>query len=124
MACQIAVARSLIMQALLNRLSHVSPIPVMVRATLENVLSPEAVNRIFVEHAVSQSQRVLLFSNVVELMMLVVCRLVTVHGLARRPSQLLGACERFYSADSMGGGRSPRKKCSSEVRNKSRSDLS
>ncbi len=75
MACQIAVARSLIMQALLNSLSHVSPIPVMVRATLESVLSPEAVNRIFVEHAVSQSQRVLLFSNVVELMMLVVCRL-------------------------------------------------
>ena len=63
------------MQALLDRLSHVSPIPVMVRATLENVLSPEVVNRIFVEHAVSQSQRVLLFSDVVELMMLVVCRL-------------------------------------------------
>ena len=75
MACQIAVARSLIMQALLNRLSHVSPIPVMVRATLENVLSPQAVNRIFVEHAVSQSQRVLLFSSVVEVMLLVVCRL-------------------------------------------------
>ena len=75
MACQIAVARSFIMQAFLNRLIHVSPIPVMVRATLESVLSPEAVNRIFVEHAVSQSQRVLLFSNVVELMMLVVCRL-------------------------------------------------
>lgn len=47
----------------------------MVRATLESVLSPETVNRIFVEHAVSQSQRVLLFSSVVELMMLVVCRL-------------------------------------------------
>lgn len=75
MACQIAVARSLIMQALLNRLSHVSPIPVMVRATLENALSPEAVNRIFVEHAVSQSQRVLLFSSVVEVMLLVDCRL-------------------------------------------------
>lgn len=63
------------MQALLDRLSHVSPIPVMVRATLESVLSPETVNRIFVEHAVSQSQRMLLFSNVVEVMMLVVCRL-------------------------------------------------
>jgi len=63
------------MQAFIDRLSQVSPIPVMVRATLENVLAPETINRIFVEHAVSQSHRVLLFSSVVEIMMLVVCRL-------------------------------------------------
>ena len=62
------------MQALLDRLSQVSPIPVMVRVTLENILAPETIDRIFVKHAVSQSQRVLLFSNVVELMLLVVCR--------------------------------------------------
>jgi hypothetical protein len=68
-------ARSLAMKSFLDRLVQVSPIPVMVRVTLENVLAPETVDRIFVKHAVAQSQRTLLFSGVVELMLLVVCRL-------------------------------------------------
>lgn len=79
------------MQALLNRLSQVSPIPVMVRVTLENVLAPEAIDRIFVKHAVSQTQRTLLFSSVVELMLLVVCRVKpSVHSAFLHLKELIG----------------------------------
>lgn len=63
------------MQAFLDRLIKTSPIPTMVRASLENLLSPEFINTIFREHAVIQSERQLLFSSIVELMTLVVCRM-------------------------------------------------
>lgn len=64
-----------VMQAFLDRLIKTSPIPTMVRATLENLLSPDFINSVFREHAVIQSERQLLFSSIVELMTLVVCRI-------------------------------------------------
>ncbi len=63
------------MQLFIERLIKTSPVPVMVRATLENILSPDFINQIFRDNAVIQSERRLLFSSIVELMFIVVCRL-------------------------------------------------
>lgn len=52
-----------------------SPVSVMVRATLENALSPERVNELFARTAVRQRPSELLFSTVADLMGLVVCRI-------------------------------------------------
>lgn len=52
-----------------------SPVGVMVRATLENVLSPERVDDLFARTAVRQRPSELLFSAVADLMSLVVCRI-------------------------------------------------
>jgi hypothetical protein len=52
-----------------------SPVCVMVRATLENVLSPERVDNLFARTAVRQRESELLFSTVADLMGLVVCRI-------------------------------------------------
>lgn len=57
-----------------------SPVSVMFRATLERVLAPQKLNRIFRETAVKQRERDLLFSTCVDLMALVVARIrKTVH---------------------------------------------
>lgn len=50
-----------------------SPVTVMVRATMENVLSAKRLDRLFVETAVRQRQSELLFSLVADLMGTVVC---------------------------------------------------
>jgi len=52
-----------------------SPVCVMVRATLENVLSAERVDNLFARTAVRQRPSELLFSSVADLMGLVVCRI-------------------------------------------------
>lgn len=51
-----------------------SPVSVMVRATLENALAPEALDALFHEHADRQYERELLFSSIVDLMGLVVAK--------------------------------------------------
>jgi Transposase DDE domain len=50
-----------------------SPITVMVQAILENALPPATVDQLFEDYAEQQYTRVLLFSDVVDLMSLVVC---------------------------------------------------
>ena len=58
-----------------------SPVCVMVRATLENVLSAERVDNLFARTAVRQRPSELLFSSVADLMGLVVCRIrASVHA--------------------------------------------
>jgi hypothetical protein len=52
-----------------------SPVCVMVRATLENVLSPERVDNLFARWAVRQRPSELLFSSVADVVGLVVCRI-------------------------------------------------
>src|ERR1700677_2473412 len=52
-----------------------SPVSVMTQALLENTLSPTTVDSLFEEHAESQYTRDLLFSDIVLLMSLVVCRI-------------------------------------------------
>lgn len=63
------------MHALFDRLVQKYPAAVMVRGTLENILSREFVDGIFAKHAQRQCERTLLFSTIVELMCLVVCRM-------------------------------------------------
>src|SRR5438270_604641 len=51
------------------------PIPVMAQAVIENALSPRVVDQLFEDTADAQYTRDLLFSSVVGLMSLVVCRI-------------------------------------------------
>ena len=61
-------------EAILQRFMEQSPVTVMVRSTLERVLSPAAIDSIFAKAAVRQVESELLFSSVVELLALVVWR--------------------------------------------------
>ena len=61
-------------QEAFDRLSVKYPEAVMVRATLENALPPTFVDDIFSQHAGRRNSRKLLFSTVVALLSLVVCR--------------------------------------------------
>lgn len=63
------------MQTILDRLVKKSPISAMVRAAMENILAPTFIDDIFRSTATVQSQRQLLFSTIVEVMCLVVCRI-------------------------------------------------
>jgi IS4 transposase len=58
-----------------KRLVQESPEAVMVRAVLEHSLEPGAINEVFEECRDDQYTRTLLFSSLVELMVLVVCRI-------------------------------------------------
>jgi len=60
--------------AMFQRFIEKSPVTVMVRSTLERVLSPAALDAIFAKAAVRQVEGELLFSSVVELLALVVWR--------------------------------------------------
>jgi hypothetical protein len=52
-----------------------APVAVMVRGVLERVLNPDALNKIYERNTVTQYTRELMFSSVVGLMNLVVCRI-------------------------------------------------
>lgn len=60
--------------AMFQRFMEKAPVTVMVRSTLERVLSPAAMDAIFANSAVRQVESELLFSSVVELLTLVVWR--------------------------------------------------
>jgi hypothetical protein len=62
------------LEAVFDRFARKSPVTVMTRALMENALAPEALNEIFAKHAEVQYERTLLFSSVVDLMGLVVCK--------------------------------------------------
>jgi hypothetical protein len=61
-------------KAMFQRFMEKAPVTVMVRSTLERILSPVALDRIFANAAVRQVESELLFSSVVELLALVVWR--------------------------------------------------
>src|SRR5262245_24795975 len=65
----------MLFSAVLERFVEQAPVCVMVRATLEQVFAPEKLNAVFETTAVQQYTRELLFSTVVDLMSLVVCRI-------------------------------------------------
>ena len=65
----------MLLEVLLQRFLDRSPITVMVRATLENLLSPAKLNALFAEVAEVQYTRQVLFSSMIELMGLVVGRI-------------------------------------------------
>jgi Transposase DDE domain len=61
-------------EAMFQRFMEKAPVTVMVRSTLERVLSPTTINAIFAGSAVRQVESELLFSSVVELLAVVVWR--------------------------------------------------
>lgn len=61
-------------QSVLDRFIQQAPLCVMARATLEKVFAPQRLDALFQRTAVRQYERELLFSTVVDLMSLVVCR--------------------------------------------------
>jgi len=58
-----------------ERFTQGDTIPVMTQAALENALSPRIIDQLFEDVAERQYTRDLLFSSIVELMSLVVCRI-------------------------------------------------
>jgi IS4 transposase len=68
-----------------------SPVAVMVRATLENTFAPERLDELFAQTAVRQRCGELLFSSVVDLMRLVVCRIQpSIHAAYQRNKAKVG----------------------------------
>src|SRR3954470_21247820 len=71
--------------------AHEAPVSVMVRATLENALNPRALDQLFEDTAERQYTRTLLFSSVVDLMSLVVCRIrPSIHAAYQKLAPTLG----------------------------------
>ena len=64
----------MILSPILDRFAKRAPVSVMVRASLEYALAPEALDALFRDTAERQEEKRLLFSSVVDLMGLVVAR--------------------------------------------------
>jgi hypothetical protein len=78
-----------------ERFVEEAPVCVMMRATLEQVFAPTQLDALFAETAVRQYTRELLFSSVVDLMSLVVCRVhPSVHAAYVRRRQEVGVSVR------------------------------
>jgi hypothetical protein len=77
----------MILNAVFERFAKKSPVTVMTRALLEHALSVEALDALFTNHAQRQHQKDLLFSSVVDLMGLVVCRMQPLVGAAYKALQ-------------------------------------
>lgn len=65
----------MVLAEIFERFLEESPVCVMQRAVMENVLAPTKLDAIFHSAAVAQYERELLFSTLVDLMSLVVCRI-------------------------------------------------
>lgn len=68
------IATRMLLSPILDRFAKRAPISVMVRASLEYALAPEALDALFRKTAECQEEKTLLFSSVVDLMGLVVAR--------------------------------------------------
>jgi hypothetical protein len=64
------------LEAVFARFAQKSPVTVMTRALMENALAPGDLDELFAKHALTQYERTLLFSSVVNLMGLVVCKVL------------------------------------------------
>lgn len=63
------------LNAVFERFAQKTPVTVMTRALLEHALTPDALDALFAKHAERQYEKDLLFSSIVSLMGLVVCRM-------------------------------------------------
>ena len=75
----------MIFDEVFDRFAKRSPLTVMTRATMEHALDPQALDVLFDQTADRQYTRKLLFSMVVEVMVLVVCNKISV----RRATKML-----------------------------------
>ena len=65
----------MILKTVFDRFVQKTPVTVMTRALLEYALSTEALDALFQRHAQQQYTKKLLFSSIVDVMALVVCRM-------------------------------------------------
>ena len=77
-----------------DRFVQDSPITVMFRGPLERALAIEQLDALFKDTAERQYQRTLLFSSVVDLMSLVVCK---IRPSVRASSRAAGADGRYFA---------------------------
>lgn len=81
----------MILSDIFQRFVQDSPVTVMTQAILENALPPATVDELFEDHAESQYTRKLLFSDVVDLMSLVVCSIrPTINSAFKKLAPTLG----------------------------------
>ncbi len=78
---------TMILNAVFERFAKKSPVTVMTRVLLEHALSVDALDALFANHAERQYKKDLLFSSVVDLMGLVVCRMQPAVGAAYQTMQ-------------------------------------
>jgi hypothetical protein len=82
----------MILGEVFERFARDCPLPVMARATLENALNPRIVDQLFDDVADKQYTRKLLFSSVVDLMGLVVCRIrPAIHSAYQARAEIIDA---------------------------------
>lgn len=62
------------LEAVFERFAQKSPVTVMTRALMENALAPKVIDEMFLDNATHQYEKKLLFSSVVDLMGMVVCK--------------------------------------------------
>jgi hypothetical protein len=88
----------MLFDAVLERFIEQAPACVMARATLEQVFAPEKLNAVFATTAEHQYTRELLFSTVVDLMSLVVCRVYpSVHAAyVKRKAEVTVSVQALY----------------------------
>lgn len=81
----------MILSEVFERFAEESPVTVMARAALENALPPSSVDLLFEEVAEQQYTRSLLFSDVVDLMAMVVCRVrPSINAAYKKHAEALG----------------------------------
>src|SRR2546421_9927664 len=68
-------AAAMILNDVFERFSQDSPLSVMAQGIMENALSPQIVDQLFEDAAERQYTNKLLFSTIVDLMSVVVCRI-------------------------------------------------
>jgi IS4 transposase len=85
----------MILSDVFQRFVEDSPVCVMTQALLENALPPSTVDALFEDHAQLQYTRKLLFSDIVDLMSLVVCRIrPSINSAYKKNAQALGVTKK------------------------------
>lgn len=83
---------AMILSDVFERFAASCPLPVMARATLENALNPQIIDQLFQDVADKQYTRKILFSSVVDLMGLVVCRIrPAIHAADQARAEVIDA---------------------------------
>jgi hypothetical protein len=81
----------MILSDVFERFAEESPVTVMARAALENALPPSAIDALFEDVAERQYTRTLLFSDVVDLMAMVVCKVrPSINAAYKKHAEALG----------------------------------
>jgi IS4 transposase len=81
----------MLLDEVFEQFAREAPVSVMVRATLENALNPQALDQLFEATAQRQYTRTLLFSSIVDLMGTVVCRIrPSINAAYKKHAPVLG----------------------------------